>query len=119
MTDLLFDEGSFKNPDGRILSYDDHVFRYFNQSAAEKHRAFRDSGLLISLVPKGWIVDALPVLAEISDELNKALPQAALFVEHPWLPFISYCYEWPFEMLQAAAIHHLDLLLETMDAGYV
>ena len=48
-----------------------------------------------------------------------ACPEAALFVEHPRLPFVSYCYEWPFEMLKAAALLYLDVLLIALDSGYI
>ena len=40
-------------------------------------------------------------------------------MEHPRIPFISYCYEWSFEMLRAAAMLHIDLMRECLKYGYI
>ena len=42
--------------------------------------------------------------------VKPCLERHRLVVEHPRIPFISYVYEWPFEMLRAAAIRSLEIL---------
>ena len=41
-----------------------------------------------------------------------------LWIEHKHLHFITYPYEWSFEQLRKAAIFHLRLQLEALDAGF-
>ena len=38
-------------------------------------------------------------------------------LEHPRLPFVSHPYEWPFSLLKAAALFHLDFHLDALDDG--
>ena len=38
-------------------------------------------------------------------------------LEHEKVPFISYPYEWSFEMLRDAALLQLDLVLAGLDEG--
>jgi ribosomal protein L11 methylase PrmA len=45
------------------------------------------------------------------------LGPAGRVLEHPRLPFISHPYEWSFEALRTAGLHHLDIHLEILDAG--
>jgi hypothetical protein len=40
-------------------------------------------------------------------------------LEHDRVPFLSYPYEWTFSMLKDAALLHLDLLEESLKAGWV
>jgi ribosomal protein L11 methylase PrmA len=37
---------------------------------------------------------------------------------HERVPYISYPYEWPVELLHRAALHHLDLHLDLLEAGF-
>ncbi len=48
---------------------------------------------------------------------RSASPARRSVIEHPRLPFISHPYEWSFEALRAAALHHLDVHLEAMEGG--
>jgi SAM-dependent methyltransferase len=52
-------------------------------------------------------------------ELYEGEPEGTLVVEHPKIPFISYCYEWSFEMMRAAALLHLELVRECLEYGYI
>src|SRR5207249_2657747 len=41
-----------------------------------------------------------------------------LVLEHPRVEFLSYAYEWPFEMLQEAALLQLELCQRAFANGY-
>ena len=43
---------------------------------------------------------------------------AALLLEHPRIPFISYPYEWPFGLLKRAALFHLELHQQALEEGF-
>ena len=49
---ISFDPGSFKDPYGGVLFYNNRVFRYFTASGAATFRAVTASGLLDTLVQK-------------------------------------------------------------------
>ena len=95
------------------------VYRYFTSPGATKFQGLAQSGLLDQLTSHGTVIG----VKEVSDDALPALKQvatsAALFVEHPRVPFISYCYEWPFPMLKAAALAYLDVLLTALEKGYI
>ena len=63
----------------------------------------------------GALVEAREPTPEILQEFTP--PPGGRLLEHPRLAFISYPWEWPFSLLKAAALHHLDLQLRLLDAG--
>jgi len=116
---VSFDSGSFKDPHGGVFFQGARVFRYFTPEGAASFQALAASGLLEKLAQRGAIVGAREVPPEEAAVLLRAVPGTALVVEHPRLPFISYCYEWPFEMLKAAALLHLEVLATALERGYI
>ena len=113
------DPGSFRDPDGGILHCGEQVFRYFTAQGAAKFSALQEAGLIDRLVGESRLIEVLPVEPGVAKDFSSAFPEASLFIEHPRLPFVSYCYEWPFEMLKAAALHYLEILLVALDSGYI
>lgn len=57
------EEGSFRDPRGRVYSRDGRIFRAIAPKAQTDYRKLVDSGLYSRLVDKGW----LTVAAEIGD----------------------------------------------------
>ena len=51
------------------------------------------------------------------DDLRAELPGWQSFVQHQRLPFVSYPYEWPFDLLKRAALLHLDIQREALQDG--
>jgi ribosomal protein L11 methylase PrmA len=119
-SDILRDPGSFRDPDSGVLLAEDRVYRYFSAEAANDFNALADSGLLQSLVASGRVIESTPVQrGDASEAYAAAGENAELIVQHPRLPFISYPYEWPFEMLKAAALTQLDLTEELLKNGFM
>ena len=116
---IRVDPGSFRDPAGGVLLDHDRIYRYFTRQAAADFNALLETGLLDSLARDGAIVDSHPITSDKASEVRVAAPDAALVVEHPRVPFVSYVYEWPFEMLQAAAIRHLDTLHVALENGFI
>ena len=113
------DPGSFRDPAGGVILDGDRVYRYFTSQAADDFSALLQVDLLRPLVQSGAVIDTLPVSREQSPQLYLSAPDIALVVEHPRIPFISYPYEWPFEMLRAAAIRHLEILRPALERGFI
>ena len=106
---------SFRDPAGRVFeSRDGRIFRSVAPGALEDYRFARESGALDELVAEGALVAAEEVDPE---PLGEFAPEGGLALEHPRLPFVSYPYEWPFSLLRAAALHHLDLQLRLLERG--
>ena len=108
------DEGSFRDPSGRVFTVEGRIFRTVTRRAAPDYEVLRDKGLLRELVDDGLLIAANEMprgdFTDLSDEVVHV-------VEHPRLPFIAYPYEWPFSALKAAALFHLDLHLGLLEQG--
>jgi len=98
---------------------DRRVYRYFTGQHAAEFTALLETGLLDSFEKSGAVIGTKPIAIEESAELYRAAPDIGLVVEHPRIPFISYVYEWPFEMLKAAAICSLEILQMSLDKGFI
>ncbi|MCC2670215.1 MAG: Methyltransferase type 12 [Armatimonadetes bacterium] len=102
---------SFRDPGGRLLLHDDRVVRLVNPQGAAQLRAFLASAAWAELsrtrqLPATRVLDVLE-----QERLLRAEPvtraaaglEVELALEHERVPFPSYPYEWPAEMLRAAA----------------
>jgi len=115
MSEIAAEPGSFRDRTARVFYHDGHIFRGLTAtalkewealSASELFRTFSASGALVST--RQLDIAALPFLA------NE--PWAGV-LEHERLPFVSYPYEWSFEMLRDAALLQLDLVLAGLNEG--
>jgi len=104
------DPGSFRDPASGVLLGPNRVYRFFTSGHVADFEALVEAGLLDSLVTNGAVIETKPLGIEEAPEPYHAVPDVGLVVEHPRIPFISYVYEWPFEMLKAAAIRSLEIL---------
>ena len=104
------DPGSFRDPASGVLLGNNQVYRFFTTGHVADFEALVETGLLDSLVGSGAVIETRPLDIEEAPEPYRAAPEVGLVVEHPRIPFISYVYEWPFEMLRAAAIRSLEIL---------
>lgn len=107
---------SFRDPAGSLLIVDGRVIRIIKDSAETDLKAFLATKTLVRLLEEGKVVRTnflgtaeTRSLSE-SDKIMRAVHDSELrvFVEHERIAFTSFPYEWPPEMLYAAA----DLTLE-------
>ena len=105
--------GSFRDPDGYLISVDRRILRIVNASAVLGLKTFLDSECA-----KKWCASGQLVQSRILDgmELRTLLGgiEAGMVVEQERVPFPSFPYEWPPEMLYAAASLTLDLAEELL-----
>ena len=117
------DPGSFRDPAGGVLHYGDRVLRYFRTDGAADFVAVSESNLLRDLESRDLIVESRPIQEDAELVLCASVRKAAggdvgLIVEHPRIPFISYAFEWPLEMLQDAAICQMDVVEAAFHRGF-
>src|SRR5438309_10323352 len=101
---------SFRDPGVRVYESGERILRGYDAAGAERYRRVAATGLLERLVNDGLLVSGRGIPAA-------SVPGAELVLEHERIPFVSYPYEWPFDLLRRAALVHLDVHLRALDAG--
>jgi ribosomal protein L11 methylase PrmA len=109
---IVADPGSFRDPGGHVYEVDGEILRTVLDGRMSDYEFVRKTGLIDKLVQQGLLIESDEVA--VSHEFG---PMARRVIRHPQIPFISYPYEWSFPLLKAAALLHLDLQLEALDAN--
>jgi len=105
------DPGSFRDPMSRVFVSDDAVLRALDGEALADYEALESSAFFREAVDAGRIVGT--ERGEAPAELTGQGWAAVL--RHERIPFVSYPYEWPFEMLRDAAVLQLDLVAAALE----
>jgi len=88
---------SFRDPEARVVySSDGEVLRELSPRAREDWQRLERARFFRRALEQGRVV--------ATEEIEPGV------LRHERLPFVSYPYEWPFEMLRAAALLELELL---------
>jgi len=111
---------SFRDPDGSVFSLAGRIFRSVTPSGAATLRAALETPGVARMFSEGRIVATSPVDAEALGSAASECRAAGQteFFEHERIPFPSYPYEWPPEMLHAAAGLTIDLARELLTSGF-
>ena len=109
---------SFRDPAGYLFSKNGRIFRFVKSSACKDLKAFLGSRAGRKFASTGQIVGTT-FLDPSSIDLEPADKVAmGVVVEHEIIPFPSFPYEWPPEMLHAAGSLTLDLAGDLLDEGW-
>jgi ribosomal protein L11 methylase PrmA len=114
--------GSFRDPSGYVFRAGDRIFRSVYPSAAKNFGTLEKSGLLQRFIETGLILPAWTIALQPGMEKAFSGPRGETpvrLIEHPFIPFITYPYEWCFSQLKDAALAHLDLQMAALEAGFV
>ena len=107
MKKLKIDDGSFRDPDARIVYLNDSVYRIVYPSG------FKKFDFIKNILENKSIADFLIKTEEVSqDEVKKLgldVDTNVRVFKHKKIDYISYPYEWSFHRLKDAALHHLKL----------
>ncbi len=115
MSEIAAEPGSFRDRTARVFYHDGHIFRGLSASALKEWQALSATSLYRRFAENGAIVPTRQrEIGSLPFRLDE--PWAAV-LEHERLPFVSYPYEWSFEMLRDAALLQLDLVLTGLDEG--
>lgn len=114
---MIFDEGSFRDPAGRVFLRGDYAYRTLTDRSLQTARDTFESGLVQELHDAGLI--ALPELVRISDAGVDLESTSPWIVRQFRVPFVSYAYEWSFEMLRRAALVTMEILQRSLTRGFI
>ncbi len=113
---------SFRDPSGFVVVAENRIYRCINPVGRPDFEAIQESPTVRRWVAEGRVIgwrllgpEEIPL--RLAGVEHSALPDGALWVEHERLPFPSYPYEWPAEMLAAAARHTLQLAQDLLAEG--
>jgi ribosomal protein L11 methylase PrmA len=112
------DPGSFRDPAGQIFSLDRRILRSVHGAAVPQARRLLESPFFHALTERKWIPQTSILGIDEHRELQDAMGQPELVLEHERLRHISYPYEWPFRLLRKAALFHLDVQLLALEHGF-
>ena len=110
-----FEPGSFRDPDTRVFHHDGSVFRALSARALGDWQRLAGTRFYTRHAQQGRLIGTRRIARR--DHLPVLDSRWAAVLEHARLPFVSYPYEWPFGMLQDAALLQLDLTLAALDEG--
>lgn len=105
---------SYKDPSGFIFEKDGIIYRQVNTCFKEHFDHFIESGFYQNLAEKGLIIPHEQVAENLTGDKNH---YATLKPEH--IPFLSYPYEWSFDMMKDAALLTLRLVKEALPFGMI
>jgi hypothetical protein len=111
--------GSFRDPAGGVVLQRGRVFRYLVGTAGDDLLTLLDQPWFRELVSAGDVIDSRPVTRAEAPAIYAMNAGVVTVVEHPRVGFVSYPYEWPFEMLRAAALLQLELTTRAFEHGYM
>ena len=116
MSEIGLEPGSFRDRTARVFYHDGKILRGLNETALKEWQALSATRFYQRFSTAGAIV---PTQRETSRSIpfSASDQQWAGVLEHEKLPFVSYPYEWSFEMLRDAALLQLDLVLAGLDEG--
>jgi hypothetical protein len=117
---IRFDPASFKDPAGRVFYPDDDrdwIGRTLTPDAHAHLQAAERAGLLSALVADGLLVESEFVRAHDLGITDPGIGPQVL--KQRRIPFVSYPYEWSFEMLRDAALTTLAVMDRAIGAGFL
>lgn len=103
---------SFRDPAGQVVLLADKAIRIVRPEFADGITTFLNSPVARQLIESGRLIQTRPTGNQ------GAAASSTLVLEHDRVAFPSYPYEWPSEMLHAAACLTLDLAEELLPHGY-
>ena len=110
---LIFEDGSFRDPIARVAYFEDSILRVVKSKGFKQFEFIKK--ILENTSISNYIIDTEEIRYE---ELNlNGLEKEEDFkiFKHKKIDYISYPYEWSFNRLKDAAIHHLDLHIKLLE----
>lgn len=107
---------SYRDPAGFVFTHADKVYRFISPLYAENYALLYESGLYQSLTDAKRLIRH----EEISDPtISSLFPGKGTIILPEQIPFISYPYEWSFDMWRDAALLTLKIAAAALEKGMI
>lgn len=116
---LNLESGSFRDRTSRVLLHNNKIFRVLDQEALNEWLYVSKQDFYKKYVLNQKIINSEEKPLSAFDISNFPDNKWKALLEHNRIPFISYPYEWSFEMLKDAALLHLDLLAQSLKSDII
>lgn len=103
---------SFRDTSGYVFTHDNQLYRQVNEVYRRHYDHLIASGLYQMLTEKGWLVKHTEIAQNLTGEAA-----AYKIIQPQFIPFISYPYEWCFDMLKDAALLTLNIAAAALEKG--
>ena len=99
------EESSYRDNHGSVYYFKNKVIRTINYPAENNYKSLKNNNIYHDSIKSSFLINF--------EEINKnnfpeTLKNYNFLLESELLPFISYPYEWTFDQLKDAALHHLN-----------
>jgi hypothetical protein len=112
-----FEEGSFRDPDGRVFYLANKVYRTVSAQFLVLLQNPIFEKLLRDLESQNLILKSKLIKTESLGLPRETFGEVVLEIDR--VPFTTYPYEWTFDMLRDAAITTLNILTTSLDHGFI
>ncbi len=113
----FYQEGSFRDPEGRVFIRANGVFRTLSFNAVSRMRQLLNSNFIVKLIAEGLVI---PTKMVETKELGLSSSEFGNYVlEHEKISLVTYPYEWSFDMLRDAALTQLKIMEMGLNEGYI
>ena len=122
---VTLNSGSFRDPVNRVYEIktralkDSRVLRGLNEVALENYRKLSKEKFFQNLVEDRHIITTKEISSDDSNFKDIIADGWVGVLEHEVVPFITYPYEWTFNMLKDAALLQLNLIEKSIENGWV
>ena len=107
---LIRQSSSYMDPGGTVYESDDEILRAISAPFADFYKRLLENSPVKEMLGHQLVETELAL---------GSIPNYALTLRHRRIWPVSYCYEWPMEMLRDAALLTLDICLRVSDHGLV
>ena len=110
---------SFRDPAGVVLQHRGRILRAVNPNSVADFEAFLQTGTAREATRSGKLVKSVRVgRCDVPDLTPSLSVESEYLLEHERIPFPSYPYEWPPEMLHAAGALTLELARHALEENF-
>ena len=109
---LVVDNASFRDPSGYVIHFNNSIYRIINENYSTIYTKCIESGLFKKLVE-----DKLLLNFEESSDLGLENIKIFKILKQEKIQFISFPYEWSFDMLKDAALLTLEIQKRCIEFG--
>jgi len=110
------ESSSFRDNLGNVYNYEKKILRSINRVGKPNYEFIKSKNLLEDSIKEKYLIDT----KELSkNEIPDSLRNFDYVLESKVLDFVTYPYEWTFEQLKKAALHHLDFQIFLLNRGAI